>query len=185
MCPALGIKRWLRSSCCGSAAQGPYVLPVRFWIPGITQWVKCLVLPQAVADVAQIWYWHGCIVGWQVQLWFHFWPWEPLYAMGEALRKKKMMVDVKFSMIYIVRSKMKFFLRSRLGHSRMLREPFLMDWAGLSCGLSRQHWLVSPLCARATAEDEEAGRQLFLFRRSYWQKRHKYLLNNWSQEPEH
>ena len=41
--------------------------------PGLFQWVKDLVLPQAVAwvaDVAQIWYCYGCVAGWQLQLWF-------------------------------------------------------------------------------------------------------------------
>ena len=40
-------------------------------IPGLAQWVKDLALPQAAAyikDAAQIWYCHGCGVGWQPQL---------------------------------------------------------------------------------------------------------------------
>ena len=42
-------------------------------IPGLAQWVKDPVLPQAVAkvtDAAQIRCSHGCSVGWQLQLRF-------------------------------------------------------------------------------------------------------------------
>ena len=43
--------------------------------PGLTQWVKDMALPQAVAqvmDMARIWYCCGCGVGWQ--LWLQFDP---------------------------------------------------------------------------------------------------------------
>ena len=43
-------------------------------IPGLTQWVKNLTLPQAVvwvADVARIWHCWGCGVGWQLKLKFN------------------------------------------------------------------------------------------------------------------
>ena len=46
-------------------------------IPGLTQWVKDLVLLQAkvwVADGAQIWRCHGCGVDQQQQLRFSPWP---------------------------------------------------------------------------------------------------------------
>ena len=38
-------------------------------IPGLTQWVKILVLPQAAAEVtdaAQIWHCCGCGIGWEL-----------------------------------------------------------------------------------------------------------------------
>ena len=41
-------------------------------IPDLTQWVKDPVLPEAMAQVADVaWIWHcgcGCGVGWQLQL---------------------------------------------------------------------------------------------------------------------
>ena len=42
-------------------------------IPGLAQWVKDLVLSQAmvqVTDAARNWHWCGCGVGWQLQLQF-------------------------------------------------------------------------------------------------------------------
>ena len=42
-------------------------------IPGPTQWVKDLVLPQDsvyITDVAWIWRGCGCCIGWQLQLQF-------------------------------------------------------------------------------------------------------------------
>ena len=42
-------------------------------IPGLVQWVKDLMLLQAVgniADVARIWCCYGCDVGQKLQLWF-------------------------------------------------------------------------------------------------------------------
>ena len=55
-------------------------------IPGLAQWVKGLALPWAVVlvpDVAQI------LCCWQLQLRFYPLAWEPPYATGAALKKKK------------------------------------------------------------------------------------------------
>ena len=59
-------------------------------IPGLTQWVRDLALPQAaayVADMAQIWHCCGCGIGWPVPI--RPLAWEPPYAVGVALKKKK------------------------------------------------------------------------------------------------
>ena len=60
-------------------------------IPGLSQWVKDLALPQAagyVTDVAQIWHCCGCGVGHQLQLQFHPKPQELPCATDVAIKKK-------------------------------------------------------------------------------------------------
>ena len=63
----------IRSSPCGAAETNPTRNhEIVGSIPGLSQWVKDLVLLWAVvlvADSAQIWCCCGCGVGWQLQLW--------------------------------------------------------------------------------------------------------------------
>ena len=61
-------------------------------VPGLTQWVKDLVLPQAavqVADPAQLWHCSGC--GNRLAAAAPIWPlaWELPYVMGVALKRQK------------------------------------------------------------------------------------------------
>ena len=67
-------KVYIGSSHCGSAVTTRLVyMRHGLTIPGLTQWVKDLLLPWAVvqvADMASMPCICGCGAGWQLQLWF-------------------------------------------------------------------------------------------------------------------